>query len=384
MIYMDNAATTMHKPQEVIDAVVNAMNSMGNAGRGASEAALSASRVIYDTRDRLAELFGAEDARRIAFTSNSTESLNIAIKGSLNPGDHVITTVLEHNSVLRPLYEMEKNGVELSIIRCDEKGMPDISQMEASIKENTKMIICTNGSNLTGNYVDVSVIGKMAHAHGLMFVVDASQTAGVFPINVQEMNIDILCFTGHKGLRGPQGTGGFLVSQELAEQMEPLISGGTGSVSHTEEIPDFMPDRFESGTPNLPGIYGLHEALLYLKTHSLQAINEKELSLTGYFLEQLQALDDTGRHIRIIGKKDLTDRNAVVSIQTPEIDMSQVAWQLDNEYGVMTRVGLHCAPNAHTTLGTYPAGTIRFSFGPENTKNELDFAIQGLKKILDL
>mgnify|MGYP000962408579 CR=1 FL=1 len=384
MIYMDNAATTMHKPQEVIDAVVNAMNSMGNAGRGASEAALSASRVIYDTRDRLAELFGAEDARRIAFTSNSTESLNIAIKGSLNPGDHVITTVLEHNSVLRPLYEMEKNGVELSIIRCDEKGMPDISQMEASIKENTKMIICTNGSNLTGNYVDVSVIGKMAHAHGLMFVVDASQTAGVFPINVQEMNIDILCFTGHKGLRGPQGTGGFLVSQELAEQMEPLISGGTGSVSHTEEIPDFMPDRFESGTPNLPGIYGLHEALLYLKTHSLQAINEKELSLTGYFLEQLQALDDTGRHIRIIGKKDLTDRNAVVSIQTPEIDMSQVAWQLDNEYGVMTRVGLHCAPNAHKTLGTYPAGTIRFSFGPENTKNELDFAIQGLKKILDL
>ena len=226
MIYMDNAATTMHKPQEVIDAVVNAMNSMGNAGRGASEAALSASRVIYDTRDRLAELFGAEDARRIAFTSNSTESLNIAIKGSLNPGDHVITTVLEHNSVLRPLYEMEKNGVELSIIRCDEKGMPDISQMEASIKENTKMIICTNGSNLTGNYVDVSVIGKMAHAHGLMFVVDASQTAGVFPINVQKMNIDILCFTGHKGLLAPQGTGGIYVKEGI--ELRPLKTGGSG------------------------------------------------------------------------------------------------------------------------------------------------------------
>ena len=270
----------------------------------------------------------------------------------------------------------------------------------------------------TSSYVDIEVNGELVRvkgklAEGETFVLDTSKlTAKVVDSNTGETlrnglsQLDELVFpelnpggnevrvsvsgaaftelTIQGGLRGPQGTGGFLVSQELAEQMEPLISGGTGSVSHTEEIPDFMPDRFESGTPNLPGIYGLHEALLYLKTHSLQAINEKELSLTGYFLEQLQALDDTGRHIRIIGKKDLTDRNAVVSIQTPEIDMSQVAWQLDNEYGVMTRVGLHCAPSAHKTLGTYPAGTIRFSFGPENTKNELDFAIQGLKKILDL
>ena len=384
MIYLDNAATTMRKPQEVIDAITAVMCSMGNAGRGVNEASLGAARTVYDTREKLAGFFGAEDARQIVFTMNSTESLNIAIKGILNPGDHVISTVLEHNSVLRPLYEMEKKGVEVTFLGCDEKGTLDYADFDKAIKENTKAIVCTHGSNLTGNKVDVERIGEIAKKHDLLFVVDASQTAGVFPIDVQKMHIDILCFTGHKGLRGPQGTGGFLVSQELAEQMEPLISGGTGSVSHTEEIPDFMPDRFESGTPNLPGIYGLHEALLYLKTHSLQAINEKELSLTGYFLEQLQALDDTGRHIRIIGKKDLTDRNAVVSIQTPEIDMSQVAWQLDNEYGVMTRVGLHCAPNAHKTLGTYPAGTIRFSFGPENTKNELDFAIQGLKKILDL
>ena len=374
----------MRKPQEVIDAITAVMCSMGNAGRGVNEASLGAARTVYDTREKLAGFFGAEDARQIVFTMNSTESLNIAIKGILNPGDHVISTVLEHNSVLRPLYEMEKKGVEVTFLGCDEKGTLDYANFDKAIKENTKAIVCTHGSNLTGNKVDVERIGEIAKKHDLLFVVDASQTAGVFPIDVQKMHIDILCFTGHKGLRGPQGTGGFLVSQELAEQMEPLISGGTGSVSHTEEIPDFMPDRFESGTPNLPGIYGLHEALLYLKTHSLQAINEKELSLTGYFLEQLQALDDTGRHIRIIGKKDLTNRNAVVSIQTPEIDMSQVAWQLDNEYGVMTRVGLHCAPNAHKTLGTYPAGTIRFSFGPENTKNELDFAIQGLKKILDL
>ena len=281
MIYMDNAATTMHKPQEVIDAVVNAMNSMGNAGRGASEAALSASRVIYDTRDRLAELFGAEDARRIAFTSNSTESLNIAIKGRLNPGDHVITTVLEHNSVLRPLYEMEKNGVELSIIRCDEKGMPDISQMEASIKENTKMIICTNGSNLTGNYVDVSVIGKMAHAHGLMFVVDASQTAGVFPINVQEMNIDILCFTGHKGLLAPQGTGGIYVKEGI--ELRPLKTGGSGIQTYSKEHPVQMPTALEAGTLNGHGIAGLHAALGYLKKEGIDNIRRKEQELMWRF-----------------------------------------------------------------------------------------------------
>ena len=263
MIYMDNAATTMHKPQEVIDAVVSAMSSMGNAGRGASEAALSASRIIYDTREGLAKLFGAENARQIAFTSNSTESLNIAIKGILDPGDHVITTVLEHNSVLRPLYEMEKKGTELSVIGCNEKGMPDIAAMEAAIKENTKMIICTNGSNLTGNYVDVAVIGKMAHKHGLIFVVDASQTAGVFPIDIQKMDIDTLCFTGHKGLLGPQGTGGIYVKEGI--QIRPLKTGGSGIQTYSKEHPVQMPTALEAGTLNGHGIAGLHAALGYLE-----------------------------------------------------------------------------------------------------------------------
>ena len=211
MIYLDNAATTMHKPQQVIDAVVAAMSSMGNAGRGANEASLSAARIIFDTRDKLAKLFGAENARQIVFTNNSTESLNIAIKCLLNPGDHVITTMLEHNSVLRPLYEMEKKGVKLTIVKCNEYGMIDISDIENEITEETKLIICTNGSNMTGNYVDIKSIGAVAHKHNVLFAVDASQTAGVFPINVQEMNIDVLCFTGHKGLLGPQGTGGLYV-----------------------------------------------------------------------------------------------------------------------------------------------------------------------------
>ena len=374
MIYMDNAATTMHKPQEVIDAVVNAMNSMGNAGRGASEAALSASRVIYDTRDRLAELFGAEDARRIAFTSNSTESLNIAIKGSLNPGDHVITTVLEHNSVLRPLYEMEKNGVELSIIRCDEKGMPDISQMEASIKENTKMIICTNGSNLTGNYVDVSVIGKMAHAHGLMFVVDASQTAGVFPINVQEMNIDILCFTGHKGLLAPQGTGGIYVKEGI--ELRPLKTGGSGIQTYSKEHPVQMPTALEAGTLNGHGIAGLHAALGYLKKEGIDNIRRKEQELMWRFYNGVKDIPG----VKIYGDYSQKERCAIVTLNIGDYDSSEVSDELLMEYNISTRSGGHCARKA---LGTVEQGAVRFSFSHYNTEEEVDTAVRAIHELAE-
>ena len=377
MIYMDNAATTMHKPQEVIDAVVNAMNSMGNAGRGASEAALSASRVIYDTRDRLAELFGAEDARRIAFTSNSTESLNIAIKGSLNPGDHVITTVLEHNSVLRPLYEMEKNGVELSIIRCDEKGMPDISQMEASIKENTKMIICTNGSNLTGNYVDVSVIGKMAHAHGLMFVVDASQTAGVFPINVQEMNIDILCFTGHKGLLAPQGTGGIYVKEGI--ELRPLKTGGSGIQTYSKEHPVQMPTALEAGTLNGHGIAGLHAALGYLKKEGIDNIRRKEQELMWRFYNGVKDIPG----VKIYGDYSQKERCAIVTLNIGDYDSSEVSDELLTEYGISTRPGGHCAPLMHKALGTVEQGAVRFSFSHYNTEEEVDAAVRAIHELAE-
>ena len=377
MIYMDNAATTMHKPQEVIDAVVNAMNSMGNAGRGASEAALSASRVIYDTRDRLAELFGAEDARRIAFTSNSTESLNIAIKGSLNPGDHVITTVLEHNSVLRPLYEMEKNGVELSIIRCDEKGMPDISQMEASIKENTKMIICTNGSNLTGNYVDVSVIGKMAHAHGLMFVVDASQTAGVFPINVQEMNIDILCFTGHKGLLAPQGTGGIYVKEGI--ELRPLKTGGSGIQTYSKEHPVQMPTALEAGTLNGHGIAGLHAALGYLKKEGIDNIRRKEQELMWRFYNGVKDIPG----VKIYGDYSQKERCAIVTLNIGDYDSSEVSDELLMEYDISTRSEGHCAPLMHEALGTVEQGAVRFSFSHYNTEEEVDTAVRAIHELAE-
>ena len=384
-IYLDQASTSFPKAPGVAQAMMDYLTMNGvNVNRGCYSSAYSAEEVIYETRQLLAELFHFSKCKNVIFTPNVTTSLNFILKGFLKPGDHILVSAMEHNAVMRPVVQLASSGISFDRIPCRTDGSMILEKVEELIRPETKAIVTLHASNVCGTRMPLDALGEICQRHQLYFVVDSAQTAGIVPINMDKMHIDALAFTGHKGLRGPQGTGGFLVSQELAEQMEPLISGGTGSVSHTEEIPDFMPDRFESGTPNLPGIYGLHEALLYLKTHSLQAINEKELSLTGYFLEQLQALDDTGRHIRIIGKKDLTDRNAVVSIQTPEIDMSQVAWQLDNEYGVMTRVGLHCAPNAHKTLGTYPAGTIRFSFGPENTKNELDFAIKGLKKILDL
>ncbi len=384
-IYLDQASTSFPKAPGVAQAMMDYLTMNGvNVNRGCYSSAYSAEEVIYETRQLLAELFHFSKCKNVIFTPNVTTSLNFILKGFLKPGDHILVSAMEHNAVMRPVVQLASSGISFDRIPCRTDGSMILEKVEELIRPETKAIVTLHASNVCGTRMPLDALGEICQRHQLYFVVDSAQTAGIVPINMDKMHIDALAFTGHKGLRGPQGTGGFLVSQELAEQMEPLISGGTGSVSHTEEIPDFMPDRFESGTPNLPGIYGLHEALLYLKTHFLQAINEKELSLTGYFLEQLQALDDTGRHIRIIGKKDLTDRNAVVSIQTPKIDMSQVAWQLDNEYGVMTRVGLHCAPNAHKTLGTYPAGTIRFSFGPENTKNELDFAIQGLKKILDL
>ena len=377
MIYMDNAATTMHKPQEVIDAVVSAMSSMGNAGRGASEAALSASRIIYDTREGLAKLFGAENARQIAFTSNSTESLNIAIKGILDPGDHVITTVLEHNSVLRPLYEMEKKGTELSVIGCNEKGMPDIAAMEAAIKENTKMIICTNGSNLTGNYVDVAVIGKMAHKHGLIFVVDASQTAGVFPIDVQKMDIDILCFTGHKGLLGPQGTGGIYVKEGI--QIRPLKTGGSGIQTYSKEHPVQMPTALEAGTLNGHGIAGLHAALKYLEKTGIDNIRKKEENLMWRFYNGVK--DVPG--VKIYGDYSQKERCAIVTLNIGDYDSSEVSDELLMEYDISTRSGGHCAPLMHEALGTVEQGAVRFSFSHYNTEEEVDTAIRAIRELAE-
>ena len=375
MIYMDNAATTMHKPQAVIDAVIAAMSSMGNAGRGANEASLSASRVIYDTRDKLCQFFGAENPRQIVFTNNSTESLNIAIKGLLNPGDHVITTMLEHNSVLRPLYEMEKKGVKLTIIRSNEKGTFDLKDMEDAICPETKMVICTNGSNLTGNYIDIEKVGEMAHKHGLLFVVDASQTAGVFPIDVQRMQIDVLCFTGHKGLLGPQGIGGMYVREGLA--VRPLKCGGSGVQTYSKTHPAEMPTALEAGTLNGHGIAGLGAAVDYLNETGIDVVREKEQRLMRKFYEGVKEIPD----VKVYGDFSTFDRCAIVALNIGDFDSSEVSDALLTEYGISTRPGGHCAPLMHEALGTVEQGAVRFSFCHYNTDEEVEAAVRAVREL---
>ena len=375
MIYLDNAATTMHKPKEVIDAVVEAMTSLGNAGRGANEASLSAARIIYDAREKLCRFFNGEDPRQIVFTSNSTESLNIAVKGLLEPGDHVITTMLEHNSVLRPLYEMEKKGVALTIIKADKKGRFSLEEMEAAIRPETKMIVCTNGSNLTGNYVEIGKVGEMAHRHDVLFVVDASQTAGVFPIDVRNMQVDVLCFTGHKGLLGPQGTGGMYVREGLA--IRPLKSGGSGVQTYSKTHPREMPTALEAGTLNGHGIAGLRAGVEYIEKTGLDNIRAREQELMWRFYEGVKEIPG----VTVYGDFDSRERCAIVSLNIGDYDSSEVSDALLTEYGISTRPGGHCAPLMHEALGTVEQGAVRFSFAHSNTEEEVDIAINAVREL---
>ena len=377
MIYMDNAATTMRKPEEVIEAVVGAMNSMGNAGRGAHSASLSASRVIYNTREALARFFGAESPKQIVFTNNSTESLNIAIKGLLEPGDHVVTTMLEHNSVLRPLYEMEEKGVSLTIIKSNPKGTISYEELEAAVQENTKAIICTNASNLTGNYVDVKRVGEIAKRKGVLLVVDASQTAGVYPIHVKEMNIDILCFTGHKSLLGPQGTGGLYVRGGL--KLKPLKSGGSGVQTYLKKHPDDMPTALEAGTLNGHGIAGLGAAIAYLEKEGIDNIRKKELQHMWHFYHGVKDIPG----VKVYGDFDTEVRCPVVTLNIGDYDSSEVSDELLMTYGISTRPGAHCAPLMHEALGTVEQGAVRFSFSHYNTEEEIETAIAAIRELAE-
>ena len=375
MIYMDNAATTMQKPKEVLDAVLNAMSSMGNAGRGANEASLSASRIIYDTREKLCTLFHAEDPRQIVFTANSTESLNVALKGLLNPGDHVVTTMLEHNSVLRPLYELEEQGTELTIVKSSSLGTVEPEDIEAAVRPDTKLIVITNGSNLTGNYIDLKPIGDIARKHNVLFAVDASQTAGVFPIDVQEMKIDVLCFTGHKGLLGPQGTGGMYVREGLA--VRPLKSGGSGVRTFSRTHPAEMPTALEAGTLNGHGIAGLNAALAYLEKEGIDNIRRREQELMRRFYDGVKDIPD----VKVYGDYSAKERCAIVALNIGDYDSSEVSDELLTTYGISTRPGGHCAPLMHEALGTVEQGAVRFSFSHYNTDEEVDTAIAAIREL---
>lgn len=378
-IYLDNAATTYPKPAEVGQAVYNyIMNEGSNISRGCYSSAYTAEEMVYETRQLLSELFHGGDCKNVVFTKNVTESLNVVLKGFLKPGDHVLVSSMEHNAVMRPLVQLQKCGISFSRIPCTEDGSLCLDAMGALLRPNTRALVMTHASNVCGTILPIREVGAFCAEHGLKFIVDCAQSAGLLPIDMQEMHIDALCFTGHKGLLGPQGTGGFLLEEAMIPLIDPLLSGGTGSISHTEEIPAFMPDRFEPGTLNLPGIMGLRAGLLWLKDNGIDSVRQHEELLTRRFLNGLLPMEAQGK-LKIIGKRTEEGRTGVVSIVTR--DISGAAFELDDRFSIQTRVGLHCAPAAHRTLGTLPEGTLRFSFGIFNTEADVDGALAALQEV---
>lgn len=378
-IYLDNAATSFPKAPGVSDRMKYYIDNIGaNINRGGYSEQYKAEEIVFETRQMLTELFNGEDSANVIFTLNITQSLNTVIKGYLKSGDHVIVTSMEHNAVMRPLVQLEKKGVEFSRVMCDEFGRLNPHDIKKAIKKNTKLVVITHASNVCGTILPIKEVGQICKENGLKFVVDTAQTAGCLNIDMKENYIDVLPFTGHKGLMGPQGIGGFLVSCDMANEIEPLIVGGTGSMSDSEEIPPFMPDKFESGTLNLPGIFGLNEALKYLNNVGIENIYKKEMTLTHKFIEGLMEIDK----LVLVGLKVTEGRVSTISVDCLYHDNALVSHLLDTEYNIMTRCGLHCAPSAHKTLGTFPQGTIRFSIGYHNSIEEIEYALNALKKIL--
>lgn len=412
MIYLDNAATTLKKPTVVCEAVLRAIQTDGNCGRGFGEAALGAAREVYAARSFLCDFFHGTDPNRVVFTANATESLNIAIRGLIRAGDHVITTNLEHNSVLRPLYERERLGAKLTIVSSEKNGRLDPGQIEAAIRPNTKAIVCTHASNLTGMTVDAQAIGRIARAHGILFILDASQTAGVLPIDIQKMGIDILCFTGHKSLFGSQGIGGMYVGERA--EIRPLLTGGTGVKSFLKQQPEELPERLEAGTLNVPGIAGLLAGVRWITETGMENIYQKEQSLMMRFLTAVREIDG----VRIYGDfEGLSNETSqledsvslpsaslfgadsaqpenlpptvrmngrhcpIVSLNIGSLDSAEVSEWLSEEYGIETRPGAHCAPLMHAHFGTQSQGMVRFSFSYFNTEEEVDAAAGAVAQI---
>ena len=391
-IYLDNASTTFPKPREVADAVYQYMTGVGsNIGRGGYTSAYAAEEAVFAARQLLCDFFGGEDAKNVVFTKNVTEALNVIIRGLLQPGDHVLVSAMEHNAVMRPLQligrELEPGEqapaavISFSRISCDREGNLELEALPRLVQQRTKAVIMTHASNVCGTMLPIDKVGDFCKQRGLLFIVDSAQSAGVFPINMQQLHIDALAFTGHKGLLGPQGIGGFVLREHMVTKLAPLIVGGTGSLSHTESTPRFMPDKFEAGTLNLPGIMGLAAGVRWLNQRGLASLRAHELALTEQLLTGLLDLEQQGL-LRIVGRRDIVQRTSVVSIAATKQDLAVVAHRLNEEYGIATRVGLHCAPNAHKTLQTYPTGTLRFSMGWHNNEEDIDAALKALREVL--
>lgn len=375
MIYLDNAATTLHKPPQVVKAVADALQSMGNSARGTHAGSMAASHTVYDTRVKLAKLFGCPRADRVAFTANVTEALNIAVNGLIGRGDHVITTDCEHNSVLRPLYRLaDEQGVEVSFVPADRQGNLDYDAFERLMRPHTRAIVCTHASNLTGNLTDLARVSAVAKAHDVLLIVDAAQTAGAYPIDMTALGIDVLCFTGHKGLMGPQGTGGLCVREGLT--LRHWKVGGSGVQSYSRTHPTQMPTCLEAGTLNGHGIAGLSAALDFIAEVGVDAIHDRETALMRRFYEGVK--DVTG--ITVYG--DFSRRRmAIVTLNIGDYESGAVSDALSEEYGIATRPGAHCAPRMHQALGTVQQGAVRFSFSWFNTEQEIDAAIQAVREL---
>lgn len=380
-IYFDNSSTSFPKAPNVGEAISEIIEKGAfNVGRGGYEEAYNLSSLIIDTREQLSRLFNAPAKSQVCFNGGITYSINQFLQGILEPGDHIIVSPLEHNAVMRPLKILSDKGVIVDVVEGNIQGRVDLDDVEKLITPKTKAILFTHVSNVCGTIMPIEEIGKICKEHDLYFAVDSAQSAGLLPIDMQEMNIDFLAFTGHKGLRGPQGVGGFIITEELAAILKPLVTGGTGSLSNEEVQPDFLPDKFESGTLPIPAIIGLRAALLYLEKIGVEEIYQKEMKIAEHFISEIKKLPNA----RIAGVDgfDPQKRTAVVAVDFMDEDNAQIAFLLEQEAGVMTRVGLHCAPRAHKTIGTYPQGVVRFSFGPENTTEEVDKCMETLKQIL--
>ena len=378
MIYLDNAATTLHKPPQVMEAVLHAMITMGNAARGAHGGALEASRTVFGTREKLARLFSCRRADHVVFTANSTEALNIAINGTIHRGDHVISTDCEHNSVLRPLYRLEEErGVELDFVPADRQGRVDYSDFERLMRPNTRAVVCTHCSNLTGNVMDLARISDIAHRHGALLLVDASQTAGTVPIHMEALGVDVLCFTGHKGLMGPQGTGGLCIRPGV--EIAPWKVGGSGVHSYDRHHPMEYPTRLEAGTLNSHGIAGLSAALDVILERGVEDIQRAEHALMQRFYEGVRDIPG----VTVYGDFSAPERCAIVALNIRDYDSSAVSDELTVTYGIATRPGAHCAPRMHKALGTTEQGAVRFSFSFYNTEQEVDAAIAAVRAIAE-
>jgi len=379
MIYLDNAATSWPKPPQVKEAMNRYMEEVGaNPGRSGHSLSIEAARIIYEAREALSVLFHVKDSSRIVFTLNVTESINLALKGLLKPKDHVITSSMEHNAVMRPLRDLENRGIRLSVVRCSKEGILDPSEVQRKIQPDTRMVVLNHASNITGTLLPVKEIGLITRRHDLLLLVDAAQTAGAYPIDVEKDGIDLLAFTGHKSLYGPQGTGGLVIGERVNEkEMIPLKQGGTGSRSEFEEQPDFLPDRFESGTPNGVGIAGLLAGIRFVLDKGVDRIRQHEMTLMEKLIVGLKKIP----RVKLYGPQHQKDRVATLSFNFTHLTPSEGAYRLEKEFNILCRPGLHCAPAAHHTIGTFPEGTIRFGLGVFNTDEEVDTVLHAVFQI---